>query len=186
MKKLIPILLLILAIPSPVDFKIQDRPIIKVDSEDRVLNWTGWNNEGSCVHASMMMLFGYQGRDDWADFWGENYESGYYHSWLINALEVNEIPYASTYERNNVEFLEWAITEKLGCIVTTGIRGKDGKIHWGNHMILLVHLDNSEAAIIDPNYPTIIKWMDREKFLKNWFLSNSWATTVLLKTPRTP
>lgn len=187
MKKLIPILLLILTIDfQTLTFQIQDRPAIRVAAEDRQHNWSDWRGEGSCVHASMVMLFRYQDRDDIADFWREKYSAGYHHSWLVLALESHHIPYVTTYERNDVEFLEWAISNSYGCIVTTGIPENNGRIRWGNHMILLVHLDNSEAAIIDPNNPHTIKWMDREQFLEEWFLSYSWATTVLLKTPRIP
>jgi len=195
MKKLFLILLLFAVPVTANDFKIQDRPIIKVPVKDRQSGWLkrmpgktkrpSWDllgvfsskvkTQGSCVHACMVTLLRYQGQHDLAADWQTNHGGGAWHNTLISDLEEEDIPYRTTFEEKDIAFLERAMSEKLGTLVTT---------EQGLHMLLLVHLGPNEAAIIDPNEPTVIKWMDREKFLADWFEAHSWATTVLLKTPR--
>lgn len=176
MKKFLPILILILinAQSEPIT-----RPIIQIAQENREQNWTSEQDEGSCVHASLVMLFRYQNQHEWADYWRATYRGGENHDTFIQKLEENEIPYATTYGKADISFLEWAMRTKRGCMVTTGRPDKKGRIWWGNHMIVLVHLDDTEAAIIDPNRPDIISWMDRDRFIQEWIKSNSWATTVI-------
>lgn len=182
MKKFLLFLILVLCLDFNT-FQVQERPKIRISQGDRQQNWISdplkyGVAEGSCVHASLIMLLRYQGRHDIAEQWKSKYSGGETHYDLIRKLEQENIPYRTTYEQNNVEFLEWSINNHYGCMVTTGILSP------GDHMIVLVHLDAAEAAVIDPNRPNIIKWMDREKFLRMWHLSHSWATTVL--TPRAP
>jgi len=191
MKKLIPILLLLFVIdfakseelaPIPkIVFQVQDRPQIKIDPLDRQAIWIDPVTKlGSCVHACLVTLFRYQDREDWALYWRANYSGGMWNSTLVEYLEENKIPYRNTFREDNVAFLEQAMSERIGTIATTMID------YPADHMLLLVHLDNCEAAIIDTRTSNAVVWMDREKFLETWFKSDSWATTVLLKNPRTP
>lgn len=177
MRKFLPILILLLISVQPTE--VTTRPMIQIAEADRQQNWVDEQDEGSCVHASLVMLFRYQGQFEWADYWRQTYKGGENHDTLIEKLEENGIPYATTYGEGNVEFLEWAIRTKRGCMVVTGRPNKKGRIRWGNHMIVLVHLDSAEAAIIDPNRPDVITWMDRNKFISEWIKSRSWATTVI-------
>lgn len=186
MKKFLILLLLALSLDTST-YIPPSRPAIKITQEDRQQNWLDFFDQGSCVHASMVMLLRYQGRDDAADWWLRNFAGGEKHHTFISKLEFFKVPYATTFRRNDVAFLEWAIKINRGCMVTTGRYDKDlGRIRWGNHMIVLVHIDAAEVALIDSNNPNKLIWMDREQFLKEWSLSNSWATTVLLSTPRAP
>ena len=191
MKKLIPILLLLFVIdfakseePAPIPvikFIVQDRPQIKIDPLDRQYIWVDpVTKEGSCVHACLVTLFRYQDHDDWAVYWRANYRGGMHNVTLVQYLEDNEIPYRNTFRENDVAFLEQAMSERIGTLATTSIDTP------ADHMRLLVHLDACEAAIIDTRTSNSVVWMDREKFLETWFYSDSWATTILLKNPRTP
>ncbi len=189
MKKLIPILLLFLVIDfaksaepvltPKIVFQVQDRPQIKIDPLDIQSIWLHpTNRSGSCVHACLVTLFRYQDRDDWAIYWRANYSGGMNNALLVRYLEDNEIPYRNTFMEKDVAFLEQAMSERIGTLATTSIDTP------ADHMRLLVHLDNCEAAIIDTRTSNAVVWMDREEFLETWFYSDSWATTVLLKNPR--
>lgn len=195
MKKLIPILLLLFVIdfakseelaPVPkIVFQVQDRPQIKIDPLDRQDIWTDpITKSGSCVHACMVSLFRYQDRDDWALYWRANYTGGMYNALLVRYLENNEIPYRNTFMEKDVAFLEKAMSERIGTLATTTVTDIEGEVWPANHMLLLVHLDSCEAAVLDTRTSNAIVWMDREEFLETWFYSDSWATTVLLKNPR--
>ncbi len=193
MKKLIPVLLLLFVIdfakseePVPkIVFQVQDRPQIKIDPLDLQHIWVDKKTkQGSCVHACLVTLFRYQDRDDWAVYWRANYRGGMWNSTLVKYLEENEIPYRNTFREKDVAFLERAMSERIGTLATTSVPDDDGFASPANHMLLLVHLDNCEAAIIDTRISNAVVWMDREEFLETWFYSDSWATTVLLKNPR--
>ena len=183
MKRFIPILLLLFVIDftksEEIVFQVQDRPQIKIDPLDLQTIWVDpVTKSGSCVHACLVTLFRYQDRDDWAVYWRANYSGGMRNAWLVKYLEENEIPYRNTFQEKDVKFLERTMSEQLGTLATTSIDNP------ADHMLLLVHLGPCEAAIIDTRTSNAIVWVDREKFLETWFRSDSWATTVLLKTPR--
>lgn len=82
--------------------------------------------------------------------------------------------FATTFGQKNVDFLEWSIRTRRGCIVAT-----DG----GKHMILLVYLDSKIAGVLDNNDIKTITYKPRKQFLGEWVAANSWATTTLYAPP---
>lgn len=152
----------------------EEYPTISVEQVFREENWLGPQGEGSCVHASMVMLFRWQEKYELADRWRRTYSDGEWADNLAKKFDAEGVRYAYTSERNDVSFLEWAISTRRGCGVT--VKG-------GVHMVILVHLDDEIAGILDNNDPKEIKWVSRETFISEWKLSNSWAVTPVYSPP---
>lgn len=80
------------------------------------------------------------------------------------------------YEGNNPAIIEMALkTGRLPC-VTWG----------GNHMLVCVHLDQQQAAIVDNNAPEQVQWMGRAQFLRQWTTGGGGWVFVLLAPPPPP
>ena len=93
----------------------EEFPTVNLIEALRQENWLGSENEGSCVHASMIMAFRHQGRDDLADLWRDRYENGEHPEGLNEKLDKEGVRYAFTSQENDVAFLEWAIRTRRGC-----------------------------------------------------------------------
>ena len=143
-------------------------PTVNLPVALRQANWRGDEGEGSCVHASMISLFRWQGRYATADYWRRTYGNGEWAAGLADKMERENVRFAYTVGRNEVGFLEWACSTRRGCGVT---------VLGGRHMVCLVHFDQQWAGILDNNDPRQITWVPRRTFLAEWFNSNSWAVT---------
>lgn len=152
----------------------EEYPTVNLNEVLRQKNWAGSEDEGSCVHATTIMLFRWQGRDDLANYWREHYENGEYPEGLADKFDKEGVRYAYTSLEKDVSFLEWACQTRRGCGVT---------VMEGRHMVMLVHLDGKRAGIIDNNKPGQIIWRDRNDFLNEWFNSRSWAVTPVYAPP---
>ena len=152
----------------------KEYPTFNLEQALRQKNWIGSEGEGSCVHASMTMLFNWQGRPDLAQRWRETYENGEWPDGLAEKFDREGVRYAYTVDQNDVSFLEWACNTRRGCGVT--VRG-------AAHMVVLAHLDDQWAGILDNNHIDKIKWVPRETFLNEWFNSHSWAVTPVYSPP---
>lgn len=137
-------------------------------------NWVGDRGEGSCVHATTVMLFRYQRQYELADYWRRSYQNGETWYGLVAKMEQAKVRWAGTYNKQDVKFLEWAMRTRRGCMVTT---------QEAAHMILLVHLDSKVAGVIDNNDPSRVIWKSRSQFLAEWYASNSWALTPVYTPP---
>ena len=151
-------------------------PTVNLEEAFREKNWTGPGGEGSCVHASMAMLFRWQGRPDLGDLWRRTYAGGEWTSGtgLAAKFDKEGVRYAYTTGEKDLSFLEWATKTRRGCGVT--VKG-------GAHMVILIHLDAERAGILDNNFPEEIKWIPRETFLAEWYASQSWAVTPVYAPP---
>lgn len=152
-------------------------PTVNLETVLRQKNWRGRKGEGSCVHATTIMLLRWQGQYQWADYWKATYGDGEWPEGLASKFDAEGIQYAYTSGERNVHFLEWACQTRRGAGVTC---------MGGIHMVMLVHLDNEWAGIIDNNYPDEVKWYPRETFLQEWYNSNSWAVTPIISCPPPP
>lgn len=139
----------------------------------RQCNWVGPLGEGSCVHASWVMALRLQNRPKTADWWRAHHSDGEWAEDLAAKLDRAGIRYAYTSKKNDVAFLDKALKTHRACGVT---------VMGGRHMILLIHLDDKWAGLIDNNAPEVIKWVPRKTFLAEWKNSSSWAV-VPLYTP---
>ncbi len=148
-------------------------PIVDIPPEWRIRNWSLFG-EGSCVHASLYMLFRWQGRHELAQWWRTNHHSGEIPSRLEQKLNAAGVTWAAT-TNGDIDFLEWACRTRRGCGVT---------VQGGAHMVCLVHLDDTWAGLLDNNDPSRIRWRTRQSFLSEWKNSGwQWAVTPIYEPP---
>ncbi len=155
--------------------KKQERPTVNVPVSMRQSNWQGSRGEGSCVHATMISLFRWQGRLKTADYWRRSYGNGEWPEDMAAKFDKEHIRYAYV-TNGDVKFLEWACKTRRGCGLT---------IMGGAHMVALVHLDATWAGILDNNGVEKIIWVPRETLIAEWKASYGWAIAPLY-TPAAP
>lgn len=155
----------------------REMPTVNLEQALRQSNWEGSEDEGSCVHATMISLFRWQGREDLAKKWRATYENGERYDGLAAKFDMEGVRYAYTWNQKDVKFLEWACATRRGCGVT--VRG-------GKHMVALVYLDKDRAGLLDNNNVGSIKWVSRQSFLSEWRNSYSWAVTPIMGSPAAP
>lgn len=153
----------------------KEMPTVNVPKADRQSNWLGNQRQGSCVHASMISLFRWQGRPHTADYWRRTYGNGEKPQGLAAKFDQENIRYAYV-TNGDVSFLEWACKTRRGAGIT--VRG-------GKHMVTLVHLDAKWAAILDNNNIEAFIWVPRETLIAEWKASYGWAVTPVY-TPAAP
>jgi len=147
----------------------KEMPAVNVPKADRQSNWLGSQRQGSCVHASMISLLRWQGRPNTADYWRKTYGNGEWPTNLAAKFDKENIRYAYV-TNGDVRFLEWSCRTRRGCGIT--VRG-------GKHMVTLVHLDDTYAAILDNNNVEKFIWIPRETLIAEWQASFGWAVTVV-------
>ena len=153
----------------------KERPVVNVPLALRQSNWLGSNREGSCVHASMISLFRWQGRYRTADYWRKTYGNGEWPEDMAAKFDREGIRYGYV-ENGDVRFLEWACRTRRGCGIT---------VMGGAHMVALVHLDDRWAALLDNNNVSKFIWVPRETLIAEWKASYGWAVTPIY-TPAAP
>jgi len=156
---------------------VEERPTVNLETVFREENWLGPQREGSCVHATLVMLLRWQGQFEMADYWRKNHADGEWASNLAAKMDRAGIRYAYTSREDDVSFLEWACATRRGCGVA--VRGRA-------HMVMLVHMDEENVCILDNNFPEEFKWMPRAVFMKDWLESGSWAVTPVIGPPPPP
>lgn len=142
---------------------------------------------GLCVFASMDMcarwhnevkLIGVINKLDRGGGWPEKVDQ------VIKQLDP-DLKYVQ-YEGDDPEILDKALSSGRPACVTYGYGERYGMetIH---HMVLLVHLDDKWAAILDNNFPGTYEWMPRKEFLARWnHGGEGWAYVMLSPTPPPP
>ncbi len=90
------------------------------------------------------------------------------------------------YEGGSPEILDAAMSNRSPACVTYGYGERYG-MKTIQHMVLLVHLDDKTAAIVDNNFPGTFEWMSRKEFLRRWTSPGhgGWAY-VFLEAPPPP
>lgn len=158
---------------EPVPFvRSTDSPAVDLPHGWRRRNWSP-RGEGSCVHASMVMLMHWQGKHELADWWQNTYDGGEMAENLAQKLEAAGVRFGET-RVGDVAFLEWACRTRRGAAVSIS----------SNHMVCLVHLDDEHAGILDNNDITQLQWYSREDFLQRWQGSyHRWAVTPVYNPP---
>ncbi len=152
---------------------------------DRVPNWNSdprwtfrralprFEPEGSCVHATLCTLLNWQGRRATAAWWRTHHAGGCSAPEAAAELDRARLKWAATTDGDE-RFLEWATRTRRACAVT---------VQAGQHMVVLAHLDDRRAGLIDPNAPDRIDWRDRAEFVHEWRASTGWAVTFIYDPP---
>lgn len=150
-------------------------PVVDLPPAARQRNWTKYGS-GSCVIASTVMMFRWQGRDDLADAFRRKYGGGHSAGQLHDEMDREHVRYATT-TSGDVGFLEWACRTRRGAGIT----------FFPSHFVCLVHLDAERAGILDNNRTDRIIWIERGEFVRRWQAYGGWATTpVYAPAPPAP
>jgi len=153
----------------------KERPTVNIPLALRQSNWRGSRGEGSCVHATMISLFRWQGRVNTANHWRRTYGNGEWPDDMAAKFDREGIRYAYV-TNGDVRFLEWSCRTRRGCGIT---------VMGGAHMVALVHLDDKWAAILDNNNVSKFAWVPRETLIAEWKASYGWAVAPVY-TPVAP
>lgn len=135
------------------------------------------HGSGSCVHAATITLLRWQGLDEMADWWYDQYHSGEYADRLIERLEYAGLRYAVA-EAGDTEFLEWATRNRFSA----------GIFYKPYHAVNLVDLTDKYAILLDNNNIGEYEYVPRETFLRKWknqYGGFAW-TIVYSPPPKTP
>lgn len=88
------------------------------------------------------------------------------------------------YEGTDPAILDKALQDGHPACITYGY-GERYQMKTIAHMVLLVHLDKDNAAILDNNFPGTYEWMSRAEFLRRWIhpTGKGWAYVMLTSPP---
>lgn len=133
---------------------------------------------GSCMHASLISVLRWQGRDDLAERWRRSY-SGAAGVWdLAEIAEWLDLDYAWT-TRGDAAFLEWCSHTRRGA----AIHYKPG------HAVTFfgfVSRNGVEFAVIcDNNHPGRLEWIEKRRFIESWRGYGGFALSIV-GTPGNP
>jgi hypothetical protein len=98
-------------------------------------------------------------------------------------LPAPDVVEVAQHEGTNLDFMRLVLSTGRPCCVTYGFGERYGKTIY--HMVLLVHLDDKMACIIDNNFPGTYEWMSAETFKERWTHPNGtgWAFAILAPPP---
>jgi hypothetical protein len=148
-----------------------EAPIVNLPEGLREWNWGG----GSCVHASQVMEFRWCNNLELAKWWREHYSGGESFNGLTEKLRKAKIPYYAT-ARGDVAALERCMKDRRGAVI----------FYYTNHSIMLCHLDEKRAIVLDNNRIDYFIEIPRDEFLRNWKGFGGVAVTATIGEPAPP
>lgn len=156
-----------------------ERPVVNVPKSMHERNWVDRNGSGSCVHASTLLVLKWQGQDELAKYWRENYAGGETARSIMNYYEQEGLRFACT-TNGDPSFLDWCSDERLGCILWFKPSHCCTLLGWG--------LIEGEVcgAIQDNNSPGKIEWYRRDDLLREWRTRGGFAATPIITPPASP
>lgn len=152
-----------------------EQPPVNLPQQLRQRNWVARGEsgkpEGSCVHASLVMLLNWHNRVTEALRWKATYGGGEYATELEARLRAAKIGYRSTRTASS-EFLDYVSETRKGAL-----------LWWKpNHCCLFAGWVKRDgvwyAAIIDNNYPERFELTERSQFLRLWQSYGGYALTI--------
>lgn len=165
------------ALLSAIERPLAEIPVVSIPMEWRQSNWVARSDgrmQGSCVHASLVMLMRWQGQHELANWWRDHHGGGESWNSLEPQLHAAGITFAGTTDGDE-SFLEWSVRTRRGCAIT---------VQQGLHMVCLVHLDQKWAGILDNNSPQKVQYFPRDQFIRGWQSSPApWAITPVFSPP---
>jgi hypothetical protein len=190
-----PLLILVAGIVQgqPPEHAVVDGPVhngvavtVDLPSSQHVKNF-GAPKDGSglCVFASLDMAARWHACRHLVDVIHKVDEGGGWPQKVDRVLkEVDPDTRYLQYEGTSPEILDKAMEARRPVCVTYGYGERyGGKTIY--HMVLLVHLDDKTAAVLDNNFPGTFEWMSRAEFLNRWKHpgDKAWAVTLLEPPP---
>lgn len=143
------------------------------------------DGKGLCVFASMDMAARWHNIKELVDVIHKVKEGG---GWPEKVDDVLKQLAPTTkyvqYEGVDPAILDKALSEDRPVCVTYGYGERYG-MKTIYHMVILVHLDGQNAAILDNNFPGTYEWMPRAEFLRRWVHpgGKGWAYVLLAPPP---
>lgn len=173
-----------------VDGPVHDGVAVTVDLpvEQHVKNFGAPQDKmGLCVFASMDMAARWHACRELVDVIHKLKSGGGWPEKVDRVFKEfgPEVKYVQ-YEGISPDILDRAMASRTPACVTYGYGERYGGTTIA-HMVLLVHLDEKYAAIVDNNFPRTWEWMSRKEFLKRWIHPGhkGWAY-VMLEPPPPP
>lgn len=153
-----------------------EMPWMNLPRELREWNWGG----GSCVHASMVHNFRWQGRPELATKWRKTYSGGESSYGLRAKLDHAGIQYCST-ETGDVKFLDWCSRSRRGAVI----------FFFPNHSINFCGYSNiggqDMAMLLDNNRIEHFLQVPKDSFITSWRGYGGFALSpTLAPSPRLP
>lgn len=140
---------------------------------DRSHNYAG----GSCMHASLITLLRWQGREKTADYWRRNYRGGADVSDLARIADRLKLPYAVA-DRGDAGWMQWASDT-----------GRGAAVHWhrgmgdGMHAVTFCGYHNGNALLIDNNRVRKYIKVPKQEFIDEWRVYGGFAITTVYSRP---
>lgn len=169
-----------------------DKAVVSMPAGQQIKNVGGRDGAGLCVFTSAEVAGRYQNiaaLNGFQKYMTRQLGGGYpdkFEKMLAAYCKQQGVPVPRFVQSvgGDVAFLESAVKTKRAVCVTYG--GRDdfyrGPIA---HMVVLAHLDDTSAAIIDNNRVGVYVWMSRAEFLSRWkdSVNMGWAIVFLDPPP---
>jgi hypothetical protein len=78
----------------PLPAPLPEQPIANLPTQLHQRNWTGWLNQGSCVHASLVNHLRWLNKFKLGERWRSTYSDGEWDSRLRSRLDAADIDYS--------------------------------------------------------------------------------------------
>jgi hypothetical protein len=165
-----------------------ENPVANIPKEMRIKNWASQRRDklgqGSCVHASTIHVFKWQGEEELAKYWRGKYSGGETAVSITRYLKSEGIPYASTLNEQTYQcsgdpkFLQWVSDTR-----------RAATIWWKpSHACTFVGFVDiggvAHAAVLDNNFPDRIEYHEARKFISEWRGFGGFALAIT--SPRSP
>lgn len=183
------------ALPLKGDSAVVDGPshngveaIVDLPKEQHVKNFGApRDGMGLCVFASMDMMARWQHCRPLIDIIHKIPNGGGWPEKVDRVVkEHGQGVEIVQYQGADPAFLDLAMKTRRAVGVTYGYGERYGMQKIA-HMVMLVHLDDKTAAILDNNFPGTLEWMSRDEFLKRWkYPSGSGWGYVIIEPPPPP
>lgn len=152
-------------------FQSLAEPAVDLAPKFRQRNWTQ-GGQGSCVHATTVMLLRWQGQYSIAESWKQAYGGG--DNPIAHERKLKEVGlrYVMT-DDGDERLLDWAIATRRGCGVSWPSR----------HFVALVGRDGDTAIILDNNRVGKYTYRPWSEFVSEWKSCGGWAVAFLYEVP---
>lgn len=161
---------------GPVDPKGNERATVDLNKSQHIRNIGGSDGQGLCVFTSIYHAGRWQNIDALKDFrdWMAKKPGGGYPEKVDAMLKQYcaekkvVLPDYIQHEGGEEEFLVAALkTGRVVCVTYAGMDDFYGQQAIA-HMVNLMHLDKTRAAILDNNRPGVWIWMTHDEFMNRW------------------
>lgn len=127
-----------------------------------------YNQGGSCVHVTTVMLLRWLGLYDIGEKWRRSYRGGESPGPHRKKLEAMGLKYAMTTD-TDLSLIEYGIQSRRGAGVTWG----------GAHCVALVGKIDEQAVLLDNNSPKNFKFRPWNTFIREFDRCGGWAFVIL-------